>query len=200
VKRFPLKTEEDDFMVEDVDLTLKVCFLGDSSVGKTSLIKRYVYDIFGDKYLMTMGTKVTKKKVQVEVPEYERNFNLTFMIWDIIGDIHFRGLLHHSYLFGAAGALIVCDVTREDTLEGLPAWVESLHAEGNGNVPILIMANKSDLKDDQKFAEGDIVKFAKTYNSPFFMTSAKTGNNVEEAFKVLGRNMIEKHWKETEST
>ncbi len=192
--------EEDDFMVEDVDLTLKVCFLGDSSVGKTSLIKRYVYDIFGDKYLMTMGTKVTKKKVQMQIPEHDKNFNLTFMIWDIIGDIHFRGLLHHSYLFGAAGALIVCDVTREDTLEGLPAWVESLHAEGNGTVPILIMANKSDLKDEQKFTENDLDKFSKTYNSPILMTSAKTGNNVEEAFRAIGKKMIDKHWTETEST
>ena len=187
-------------MVEDVDLTLKVCFLGDSSVGKTSLIKRYVYDIFGDKYLMTMGTKVTKKKVQMQIPEHDKNFNLTFMIWDIIGDIHFRGLLHHSYLFGAAGALIVCDVTREDTLEGLPAWVESLHAEGDGNVPIIIMANKSDLKDEQKFTENDLDKFSKTYNSPILMTSAKTGNNVEEAFRAIGKKMIDKHWTETEST
>lgn len=187
-------------MTEEVDLTLKVCFLGDSSVGKTSLIKRYVYDIFGDKYLMTMGTKVTKKKVTLNVPELDKTFNLTFMIWDIIGDIHFRGLLHHSYLFGAAGALIVCDLTRQDTLSGLPSWVESLHAEGDGKIPILIMANKMDLKEEHKFSEKDIDKFAKTYNSPYLLTSAKTGNNVEEAFRVLGKQMIEQHWNETEAT
>jgi small GTP-binding protein len=187
-------------MTETVDLTLKVCFLGDSSVGKTSIIKRYVYDIFGDKYLMTMGTKVTKKKVVMDVPEYDRTFNLTFMLWDIIGDIHFRGLLHHSYLFGAAGALIVCDMTREETLDGLPAWVESLHAEGNGKIPILIMANKSDIQDDAKFSEKDVEKFAGTYNSPYLLTSAKTGNNVEEAFRVLGKKLIDQHWTDTKAT
>jgi GTPase SAR1 family protein len=160
-------------MTEIVDLTLKVCFLGDSSVGKTSLIKRYVYDIFGDKYLMTMGTKVTKKKVTLDMPEFDKTFNLTFMIWDIIGDIHFRGLLHHSYLFGAAGALIVCDLTRHDTLDG---------------------------KEEHKFSEKDIDKFAKTYNSQYLLTSAKTGNNVEEAFRALGKQMIEQHWNETEAT
>ncbi|UCE73004.1 MAG: GTP-binding protein, partial [Methanomassiliicoccales archaeon] len=185
---------------EDVDLTLKVCFLGDSAVGKTSLIKRYVYDIFGDKYLMTMGTKVTKKNVEIVMPEYDKEFKLNFMIWDIIGDIHFRGLLHHSYLFGAAGALIVCDLTRRETLEGLTTWVESLHAEGDGNIPILFMVNKSDLTDDKKFDEADIERFSKIYNSPYLLTSAKTGANVEEAFKILGEKMIKKHWKETEST
>jgi small GTP-binding protein len=122
------------------------------------------------------------------------------MIWDIIGDIHFRGLLHHSYLFGAGGALIVCDVTRAETLEGLPAWVESLHAEGNGNIPLMFMANKTDLNDEQKFSEGDLEKLAKIYNSPYLLTSAKTGNNVEEAFRELGKKMIQKQWPEMEST
>ena len=187
-------------MTDDVDLTMKVCFLGDSSVGKTSLIKRFVYDIFGDKYLMTMGTKVTKKKMHVEIPEYDKTFNLTFMIWDIIGDIHFRGLLHHSYLFGAAGALIVCDMTRQETLDGLPSWIESLHAEGDGNIPLLFMLNKSDLKDELKFSEDDVKKFSETYDSPFLSTSAKDGKNVEEAFKIMGRKLIDKHWKETEAT
>jgi small GTP-binding protein len=187
-------------MTEEVNITMKICFLGDSSVGKTSLIRKYVYDSFDDSYLMTMGTKVSKKTITVDMPEIDKKFNVTFMIWDIIGDIHFRGLLHHSYLHGAAGALLVCDVTRPDTMESLSVWAESLEIEGEEDIPIIFMANKSDLTDQKKLSEGDIKKLADVYNSLFMLTSAKTGQNVEETFEVLGKKMVEKYCLEHELT
>ncbi len=180
-------------MTEEVDLTLKICFLGDSSVGKTSLIRKFVFDTFDDSYLMTMGTKVTKKTVTIDAPDIDKKFNVTFMIWDIIGDIHFRGLLHHSYLHGAAGALLVCDVTRPETLESLTTWVESLQMESEESVPVVFMANKCDLAKDQKLNQDDVKKLADVYSSLWLLTSAKTGKNVEEAFKVLGKKMVEKY-------
>ena len=180
-------------MTEEVDLTLKICFLGDSSVGKTSLIRKFVFDTFDDSYLMTMGTKVTKKTVTVDAPDLDKKFNVTFMIWDIIGDIHFRGLLHHSYLHGAAGALLVCDITRPETLESLTTWVESLQMESEENVPVVFMANKCDMANDKKLNQDDVKKLADVYSSLWLLTSAKTGQNVEEAFKVLGKKMVEKY-------
>lgn len=180
-------------MTEEVNLTLKICFLGDSSVGKSSLIRKYVYDVFDDSYLMTMGTKVTKKNIIVDMPDHDKKFNVTFMIWDIIGDIHFRGLLHHSYLHGAAGALLVCDVTRPETLESLNTWVESLQIEGDGNIPMVFMGNKCDLGEGQKLNEEEIQNLADIYSSLWLLTSAKTGQNVEEAFKILGKKMVEKY-------
>ncbi len=180
-------------MTEEVDLTLKICFLGDSSVGKTSLIRKFVFDTFDDSYLMTMGTKVTKKTVTIDAPDIDKKFNVTFMIWDIIGDIHFRGLLHHSYLHGAAGALLVCDVTRPETLESLTTWVESLQMESEETVPVVFMANKCDLANEQKLSQDDVKKLADVYSSLWLLTSAKSGQNVEEAFKVLGKKMVEKY-------
>lgn len=180
-------------MTEEVNLTLKICFLGDSSVGKTSLIRKYVYDVFDDSYLMTMGTKVTKKNIIVDMPGHNKKFNVTFMIWDIIGDIHFRGLLHHSYLHGAAGALLVCDITRPETLESLNTWVESLQIEGDGNIPMVFMGNKCDLRGGQKLNGEEIQSLADVYSSLWLLTSAKTGQNVEEAFKILGKKMVEKY-------
>ena len=184
-------------MTEEVNLTLKICFLGDSSVGKTSLIRKYVFNNFDDTYLMTMGTKVSKKTVNIDMPEMDKKFNVTFMIWDIIGDIHFRGLLHHSYLHGAAGALLVCDITRPETLESLTTWVESLNIEGNAEIPIIFMANKCDLKGEQELNEEDIKKVADVYSSLWMLTSAKTGENVEDVFKILGKKMVEKYCAET---
>ncbi len=187
-------------MPEEVNLTLKICFLGDSSVGKTSLIKKYVYDVFDDSYLMTMGTKVTKKKMVIEMPEYDKIFNLTFMIWDIIGDIHFRGLLHHSYLHGAGGALLVCDITRPETLESLSTWMDSLQGEGDASMPVIFLGNKSDIKVDKKLNETEVEKLADVYSALWFLTSAKTGAHVEEAFKMLGRKMIEEYLKDLDYT
>jgi small GTP-binding protein len=187
-------------MTEEVDLTLKICFLGDSSVGKTSLIRKFVFDTFDDSYLMTMGTKVTKKTVTVDAPDIDKKFNVTFMIWDIIGDIHFRGLLHHSYLHGAAGALLVCDITRPETLESLTTWVESLQMESEEDVPVVFMANKCDLAKDKKLNQDDVKKLADVYSSFWLLTSAKTGKNVEEAFKALGKKMVEKYCLDHEIT
>ncbi len=177
-------------MTEEVNLTLKICFLGDSSVGKTSLIKKYVYDIFDNSYLMTMGTKVTKKKVTINMPEEDKIFHLTFMIWDIIGDIHFRGLLHHSYFHGAGGALLVCDMTRPETMENLNNWMESLESESESNIPTVILGNKDDLEDQKKVTEEQLNQLADVYNSLWYLTSAKTGSNVEDAFRTLGMKMI----------
>lgn len=180
-------------MTEEVDLTLKICFLGDSSVGKTSLIRKFVFDTFDDSYLMTMGTKVTKKTVTIDAPDLDKKFKVTFMIWDIIGDIHFRGLLHHSYLHGAAGALLVCDITRPETLESLTTWVESLQMESEEEVPVVFMANKCDLANNKKLNQDDVKKLADVYSSLWLLTSAKTGQNVEEAFQVLGKKMVERY-------
>lgn len=186
-------------MVEDVNLALKVCLLGDSSVGKTSLIRKYVYDIFDDNYLMTMGTKVTKKELSVQIPENGTKFNVTFMIWDIIGDFHFRGLLHHSYLHGANGALFVCDITRPETLKNLNVWVDSVNSQGNKGVSLIFIANKSDLIDEEKFDKTEIKRLAAQNNSSFMLTSAKTGANVENTFSILCEKMIKKYISKRES-
>lgn len=183
-------------MTEEINLNLKICFLGDSSVGKTSLIRKFVYEVFDDSYLMTMGTKVTKKKITIDRPDVDKKFNITFMIWDIIGDIHFRGLLHHSYLYGAAGALLVCDVTRPETFENLDTWVESLKMESEEVMPMVFMGNKCDLEKDKKLDENDFAKLADVYNSLCLLTSAKTGQNVEEAFHLLAKKVVDKYCEE----
>jgi len=183
-------------MTEEINLNLKICFLGDSSVGKTSLIRKFVYEVFDDSYLMTMGTKVTKKKITIDRPDVDKKFNITFMIWDIIGDIHFRGLLHHSYLYGAAGALLVCDITRPETFENLDTWVESLKMESEEVMPMVFMGNKCDLEKEKKLDEKDFAKLADVYNSLCLLTSAKTGQNVEEAFNLLAKKMVDKYCEE----
>lgn len=173
-------------MTQNAEIIKKICLIGNSGVGKTSLIKRFILDIFDDKYLKTLGTKVSKKEITIEYPEKDLKINLSMMIWDIMGQETFRSLLQDSYFFGAGGCLAVCDVTNIETLNVLEHWIESLYATA-GKVPIIFVANKSDLADNTKVEEKMLKKFAGKYSAPYVFTSAKTGDNVEKAFYELGK-------------
>jgi small GTP-binding protein len=167
----------------------KICLIGEGGVGKTSLIKRFVFDQFSDGYLITIGTKVTKKEFMIKHPETKEELNITLMIWDIMGQKGFREILRDAYFFGAQGAIAVCDVTRRDTLTDLEGWIQSLH-EISKNVPIVFIGNKIDLTDEAELTFKDVRDFAMKYSDPtVFLSSAKTGVNVNLAFKTLAEKI-----------
>jgi small GTP-binding protein len=175
----------------------KVCLLGDAAVGKTSLIRRYVLDKFDDKYISTMGTKVTLKELHLEFPEKNSTVELTLLIWDIVGQkkrlpsaivSYERYMPQKKYFKGANGAFLVCDITRHETFESLTEWIEAMKVEV-GVVPMVFITNKVDLRTDKGFNFEEIEKLAAEYNSKVIKTSAKTGNNVETAFSELGTMM-----------
>jgi len=154
------------------EIVRKVCMVGDPAVGKTSLIRRFVLDSFSDKYLATIGTKVTKKELKIGKDE------IKLMIWDVLGQEHTR--LKSVYFKGAKGALIVCDLSRKETIEGLSEWLEKFY-EVAGVVPVVFIGNKADLAHDDYFEK----KVPRIKNSFYLKTSAKTGENVEIAFTKL---------------
>jgi small GTP-binding protein len=175
----------------------KVCLLGDAAVGKTSLIRRYVLDKFDDKYISTMGTKVTLKELHLEFPEKNTIVELTLLIWDIVGQkkrlptaivSYERYMPQKKYFKGANGAFLVCDITRNETFESLKEWIEAMKKEV-GIVPMVFITNKSDLRKDTDFNYKDVESLAEQFNSIIIKTSAKTGDNVEDAFKELGNKM-----------
>jgi small GTP-binding protein len=169
----------------------KICLIGDSRVGKTSLIKRFVSDEFDDKYIATIGAKISKKDLTVTImDDAEHQVALTLTIWDLIGhrDREYWSLLKRYYL-NTDGALFVCDLTSIATLTNLKEWISSLF-NTIGVVPFLIMANKSDLASKAQFEEKDLIEFSKQYNSDFFYTSAKSGSNVNLSFSRLGEIMV----------
>jgi small GTP-binding protein len=169
-------------------LIKKICILGDGAVGKTSLIRRYVHDVFDDKYLSTIGAKITKKVVTLKYHGAKPDVVLTLMIWDIAGQKDYNNV-HPAYYQGAEGALVVSDITRKETLENMCQWVEALYIITE-KVPIVFLANKSDLKMQAGFNEDDMKKIAARFKSPYLSTSAKTGQNVEEAFSTIGRELL----------
>lgn len=160
---------------------IKLCLLGDGAVGKTSLVRRFVYDVFDDKYLISFGTKVSKKSLAIGDDKVD------LMIWDILGQKSHEAL-HAAYYRGAAGALAVCDFTRPDTMHSLRSWIGSFRSVV-GNKPVIILGNKSDL--DKEFSLEDLRSFGSLVGCDVLETSAKTGQNVEQAFTDIGKRLLE---------
>lgn len=176
-------------MTELKEISKKVLLLGDPSVGKTSLIRKFVYDKFDDKYISTLGTKVSRKRIYMIHPNNsDIKFELNLMIWDMMGQKEYR-LFHQTAYQGAMGALIVCDTTRHETLENLPNWIEGLYNVTN-KIPIVLIGNKMDLSSIRKFELEDLKNINNGSNMLALLTSAKTGENVETAFQSLGERII----------
>ncbi|WP_455392697.1 DUF835 domain-containing protein [[Eubacterium] cellulosolvens] len=166
----------------------KICLLGDPAVGKTSLIQKYIYNFFGDTYMRTLGTKISRKVVKLSDLVTDMEYELTLMIWDIMGQ-KFSSMPLDKYLQLAQGALIVCDITRRETFNSLEEWKKTLYQE-TGEVPVVCLANKIDLEKSASVKISEFEKFCRKQNLDFFVTSAKTGQNVNEAFSKLGELII----------
>src|SRR6058998_2041779 len=164
----------------------KVCLVGDIAVGKTSLIKRFVLDAFDDRYIATIGTKVTKKTAAVTWRGKPATMDI--VIWDIMGEKGFRQLLKESYFEGAHGVLAVCDLTRRDTLSDLYGWIDLVEANCT-NAPFVFLGNKADLKAKVVVQEAELAAVAEPLNATWMLTSAKSGLGVEQAFEGLARQV-----------
>ena len=171
-------------MTEPYLLKSKICLVGERGVGKSSLIRRYVLDQFDDKYIRTLGAKVEKKTMRVEVPERHAQVDIHMAIWDIIGHIGFRQLLGDSFFNGAQGILAVADLTRRNTLPVLTGWIEAVEGVA-GKVPVVLVANKADLTAEAQFGVAELAEMASTFGCTYLLTSAKSGQNVEDAFLRL---------------
>jgi GTPase SAR1 family protein len=157
----------------------KLCLVGETGVGKTSLIRRFVTDRFDDRYIATVGTKITKKSADVLWRDEPRTLDMT--IWDIMGEKGFRTLLKEAYFHGSQGIIAVCDLTRPDTLFDLSGWVN-----------IAVKQSKEKLVDEE-----DLAKLSAIHKSPYYLTSAKTGENIDHAFKSISKAIVAAYSDET---
>ncbi len=176
-------------------VTIKIALLGDGAVGKTSLRKRFMGEGFKSHYSLTVGADFAIKQVTL----FHRP--ITYQIWDLAGQIRFKDV-RRAYYHGAVGGLFVYDVTRPESFFNATNWIHELWSNnGIGRCPIVILGNKSDLRDSSPdqvtFEQGrglsrELSRITEPhgFTCPYMETSAKTGKNVNEAFITLGEGII----------
>lgn len=167
-------------------LNKKICLLGDPAVGKTCLTRRFLHRTFDDKYPYTMGIKVSRKAVALTTDA--GLVELGLVLWDVAGGEEYDAL-RAGYLRGAAGAVLVCDLTRPATLDSLERYIADLR-EMNPDARFVIAANKLDLVEPPRAIEAHVHDFAAAVAARYFLTSAKTGVAVEPLFRELGRYLV----------
>ena len=166
------------------DYVIKICLLGEANVGKTSLVYRFIENKFRDNYKSTLGVNLLKKDLNIE------NYGgVAATIWDLGGQDSFRSL-RKLYLEGANGAMVIFDWTQKESFLKLDSWIQDFRLERESE-PILLIGNKDDLKDKEKVSKKETLELARRYGLDFLSTSAKTGSNVEEAFKAVIRTILE---------
>ncbi|HMS78757.1 MAG TPA: Rab family GTPase [Burkholderiaceae bacterium] len=154
----------------------KICMLGAFSVGKTSLVRRYVSSVFSDAYLTTVGVKIDKRVIDLDGRE------VTLILWDIAGEDDVS-TVRLSYLRGSAGFVLVADGTRARTLDVARSLQSRVRAE-LGEVPFTLLVNKSDLAEQWTIADAELDAL-RAAGWSVRRTSAKSGDGVEDAFREL---------------
>jgi len=151
-------------------------------------VARYVLNQFTERYSPSIGARMLKKEIRVGTPEGD--VNVVLLIWDVMGEKTLADLLKDAYFGGSQGILGVADLSRPDTIEELPGWISAAQSVA-GPVPVVLLGNKNDLHPSIESTES-FVALAERSSTPCWLTSAKTGENVETAFQmaaaaILGR-------------
>ncbi|MCK4280829.1 MAG: GTP-binding protein [Candidatus Lokiarchaeota archaeon] len=164
------------------DIILKICLLGEAKVGKTTLVYRYIENKFRTDFRSTLGVNLLKKTVKIG------DSTIVTQIWDLGGQEPFKKL-RKLYLEGAEGALLLFDVTNQQSFIKLEEWILSFR-EVHGNKPVVLIGNKIDLKENIIIDQSQAERYASENNMSLVLTSAKTGENVEKAFVDLLKRII----------
>jgi small GTP-binding protein len=186
------------YMTDIIQIAKKILLIGDPAVGKTSLVRRFVLDIFDDSYLSTLGTKVTNKTMILSLPEINQKIELKLMIWDVMGQKEYAMIQESAYM-GSNGAIIVGDLSRQDTLGHLGNWVSDLY-NITSVIPLVFIGNKVDLIDPSNIGRDEIEKLAMSYEAPLVYTSAKSGENVENMFQIMAKLLTNASLEELSNT
>ncbi|CAO0790677.1 unnamed protein product [Mucor circinelloides] len=157
----------------------KLVFLGEQSVGKTSLITRFMYDTFDNTYQATIGIDFLSKTMYLD----DRTIRL--QLWDTAGQERFRSLIP-SYIRDSSVCVVVYDITNRNSFLNTSKWIDDVRAERGTDVIIVLVGNKTDLNDKRQVTVDEGEKKAKEYNIMFIETSAKAGYNVKALFRKIG--------------
>ena len=169
---------------EEYDFIFKVLLLGNSDVGKSSMLLRFVDSVWNDAFTPTIGVDFKVKTLEIN------NKRVKMQIWDTAGQERFRTVVS-TYFRGAHGILLLYDVTNKDSFKNLENWLIEIEKNSNQKVLKILIGNKCDLTEDREITTEEGQTFANRNGMEFMETSAKMNTNVSEAFTTLGKLMIE---------
>lgn len=165
-------------------INLKIILVGDVSVGKTSVLQRYINNNFKDDYTCTIQAEQKTKIINED-----SNTSIRMDIWDTAGQEKFRSLTRQYYR-DSQGAIIVFDITKKTTFDSLQTWIDDIKDYSDKDIPIIIVGNKSDLIDEREVSENNINEFLNDKYT-YFEVSAKYGNNIDLAFNKMKKLIME---------
>ena len=160
------------------DLLFKIILVGDCAVGKSNILSRYIHNEFNKESKTTIGVELSSKSYQVD------NKIIKINIWDTVGQERFTSLTS-AYYKGAQGALIVYDITRQNTFDNISKWYKELKTKIASNINVILLGNKSDLSLLRKVTYEKAKEKANLLNVKLYETSALDANNINEAFRQL---------------
>lgn len=171
-------------MSEDYDHLFRYIIVGDISVGKSCLMMQFTKNVFKSQYYATLGVEFGGKTIEIN------GRRIKIQIWDTAGQETFQSITR-SYYKGAIGAFLVYDITRRDSFEHVAKWLTDVKQNGSKDLKIILIGNKIDLEEERKVTTEEGKNFATQNNLMFLETSAKTAQNVYEAFQKTASSILE---------
>ena len=171
--------------VDEYDMMIKVILIGDSGVGKTNIMSKFLKNQFLENSKATVGVEFGSKLFIHE------NHKIKAQIWDTAGQEKYKAITG-AYYKGSKGALVIYDITRKDTFANIEKWVNDLKTTGDPNITIIIIGNKNDLADKRQVTKEEGEEKAKSFGCAFLETSAFSGDNIDKAFVIMVKEIYEK--------
>ena len=168
------------------DMIFKIVLIGDTSVGKTNMLSRYISNEYNPNSQSTIGVELSTKNYIFD------NNEVKVQIWDTAGQEKYRSITS-SYYKGAQGCLLVYDITRKETFDNIDKWFSELKNSSNSDITAILIGNKCDLSNERKVTTEEAQKKAKLLNMAFMETSALDGSNIDKAFSELVSNVYQKN-------
>ena len=169
---------------EEYDMLFKIVLIGDSFVGKTNILNKYLKNTFNPDSKATVGVEFGSKSFNIN------DKTIKAQIWDTAGQERYHSITK-AYYKGAKGAFLVYDITRKETFDSIDKWIPELQVNGSKDISILLIGNKNDLEDKRKVTQDEAEQKAKNFKVGFMETSAKSGDNLDKAFETLVHSIFD---------
>ena len=170
---------------DNYDMIFKLVLIGDSFVGKTNIMSKYLKNEFHEDSKATVGVEFGSKKFEIE------GVSIKAQIWDTAGQERYKAITN-AYYKGSKGAFVVYDITRKETFDSIDKWIADLKQSGDKKITILLIGNKADLDNHRKVTKEQGEEKAKSFGVAFLETSALNGQNLDTAFDLMIKEVYDK--------